>query len=126
MFVGFAFVSQEPCEEIGNYAHGMSSVPSPRLFQTGVCYTYLIPNRSGPPTYEVLERRLRSSGAELLHAPSVARDFVQPFLGGPLFHIDFRRGSEQGVIGTVQEPAIASDPVLRQQWKTEVLVLRLR
>jgi hypothetical protein len=122
----FTFVGQNPCQDVSYHPHGTVPLTIPTSYREGVCYTFLFPNASSRPVYEIIEQRLRDQGTVILHSPESSSDSVQLVIGGPLFHIDFIKGPYQGKITAVQDPIIARDATLRREWKSEAFVLFLR
>jgi hypothetical protein len=124
VFTGFVFVGENSCREVEYRDHGTTPLPAPETFRENICYFYLAPLDSDNPVYEILESRLRTGSATLLHSPSINHDAIHLVVGGPLFRINFRKGTERGVIEAIQAPAIAGDESLRRHWRSEYFVLR--
>lgn len=80
--------------------HGQEPLPLPQQLEAGVQYIFhhRRPLDGEKLALSELPARLRQQGIEITRAPKSARDMMFPFVGGPIFSIQFKEGNRSGVI----------------------------
>jgi hypothetical protein len=132
VFAGFSFV------ESGSYQpsastpigvsdvlpkHGIAELPLPDRPQVGIQYVFhhRRPIDNERLALEDFPARLRSVGITSVDAPKSSKDLMYPFVGGPLFKIQIRDNSHEGVIYNQVDPDLLKGS--SSEWATEDYVL---
>jgi len=89
--------------------HSQEALSLPQQLETGVQYIFRHrkPLDGEKLALSELPSRLRQHGIEIVRAPNSARDMMFPFVGGPIFSIQFKEGTRTGVIFSQVCPSYA-------------------
>jgi len=133
VFAGFTFVGSGPNmpgpTATGGISdvlpkHGIAELPLPDRPQVGIQYVF---HHRRPVDNEKLAlvdfpARLRSAGITVVRAPKSSMEMMHLFVGGPLFRIEIKDGSHEGVIYDQRCPDLQASGI-SQEWTIEDYVL---
>jgi hypothetical protein len=105
LFDGFQLVlvddlpAKMPIQELDSSAL-RNTYHSDRTLIPGRVYVFRKTTNTSDDTLgiKVLPERLAKMGARVTKAPQSAKDFMYPYIGGPLFVIEFEKGGHQGTM----------------------------
>jgi hypothetical protein len=105
LFDGFQLVlvddlpAKTPIHELDSSAL-RNTYPSDRTLIPGRVYVFRKTTNASDDTLgmKVLPERLAKIGAHVTKAPQSSKDFMYPYIGGPLFVVEFEKDGHQGTI----------------------------
>ena len=133
VFAGFTFVGSGPytpdTTAPGGISHmlpkhGIAELSQPDRPQVGIQYVF---HHRRPVDNEKLalvdfHARLQSAGITVVRAPKSSMELMHLFMGGPLFRIEIRDGSHEGIIYDQLDPDLKTTSS-GQEWTIEDYVL---
>jgi hypothetical protein len=104
--------------------HGIAELSQPDRPQVGIQYVF---HHRRPVDNEKLalvdfHARLQSAGITVVRAPKSSMELMHLFMGGPLFRIEIRDGSHEGIIYDQLDPDLKTTSS-GQEWTIEDYVL---
>lgn len=131
VLTGFTFVGSGPYKgEQSNEAVGVArygtkeqTLPIRPLPGTEYLFIHRRPVDNEKLALVEIPRRLKDAGIEIVKAPASGRDLMYPFIGGPLFRIQIREGSHEGLIYNSVDQELVKGISPSQPWATESYTL---
>ena len=93
------------------------------LFEVNTHYVFHRRRAAGEITWSDIVQRLKSHNVQILKAPKGPEDLAYPYIGGPLYRIEFAHGKHRGVIYNEVDTKIAQDDRLAKDWFLDDLIL---
>jgi hypothetical protein len=132
VFSGFSFVGSGPYagdsssntqSDIAKYGSTERLLPARPLPGIEYVFVHKRPVDNSQLALQEVPRRLHAAGINVVKGPTSARGLTYPFIGGPLFRIQIKVGTHEGVIFNTVDPDLLKGIDTNSPWGTETYKL---